>query len=191
MKKILTILAAVVMLASCTMDAPVRPIPRFSYKQYPATNVNVASVEVREDYRMPMQNPNVEHLMPLPLPQAVADWARSRFRATGTAGTMVITIRQASVSAKGLPTTEGVRGWFTLDQAERYDAKLLVEFNVEGTGDRAGSGDVNLTRGQTMGENASIQDRDRAWTNIEEALLTDLDASTQKVLQERLPFLLN
>ena len=190
MKKLIALMA-VLLVAGCTMDAPVRPMPRFAYKQYPATNLNVAAIDVQEDYRMPMQNPNVEHLMPQPLPQAVADWARTRFKATGSTGTMIVTIRQASVEAKGLPTTDGVRGWFTVDQAERYDARLTVEFRVEGAGDHSGSGAVNLTRGQTMGENASIQDRDRAWTSMEEALMTDLDASTQKVLQDRLPFVLN
>jgi hypothetical protein len=151
------------------------------------------AIEVREDYRMSMQNPNVEHLMPLPLPQAVADWARYAFpcngfdcRHNGHHHSSGFRVCQGSAD-------DGRRAWLVhagSGRALRCEADWSSSMS-KARATIAGSGDVNLTRGQTMGENASIQDRDRAWTNIEEALLTDLDASTQKLLQERLPFLLN
>jgi hypothetical protein len=190
MKKILVSLCAVLLIAGCTMQVADRPMPRFAYKQYPATSINVANIEIQENYKMAMQSPNVEHFMPLPLPQAVADWARTRFKATGTEGTMTIIISQAAVTEKALPRTTGVKGWFTVDQTQRYDSRLLVEFRVDGTPDASGSGVVNLTRGMTMGEDASIQARDKVWTSISESLMTDLDAATQKMLQERLAFVL-
>jgi hypothetical protein len=191
MKKIVLVLMALVFVAACTMTSASRPQPRFAYKQYPATRINVANIEVRENYTMPMQAPNVEHLMPLPMPQAIGDWARSRFVATGATGTMVITIQQANVLRKDLPRTDGVKGWFTVDQAERYDSRVVVEFSVDGIANHSGSGVVNATRGQTIGENASIQERDQAWTRMSETLMTDLDAATQKLLQDRMAFALN
>lgn len=184
------ILASIILIAACTMPMEQRPMPRLTYTQYPVTNINVGSIQIVEKYAMPMQNPNIEHLMPQPLPQAVADWARKRFKATGSAGTMVITINQASVVRQDLPKTDGVKGWFTVDQSERYDARVSVEFRVDGTGHESGSGVVNLTRGQTIAENTSIEERDRIWTHMEEVLLTDLDASTQKTLQEKIGFAL-
>ena len=189
MKKI-TILGAALAVVACTLPTPERPMPRFSYTAYPPTNINVGAIEVQGNYQMPMRSPNVEHLMPMPLPQAVTDWARHRFKAVGNAGTMVIRITQAGITGKNLPRTEGVEGWFTVDQAERYDARIIVEFSVEGTGDKTGSGVVNVTRSQTVAEDASVEDRDAALSHIEELALTDLDASAQKMLQERLAFVL-
>ena len=191
MKKIAFILMAVIFVTACTVTSSARQQPRFAYKQYPATRINVATIEVRENYTMPMQSPNIEHLMPLPLPQAFADWARTRFVATGTTGTMIITISQANVLRKDLPRTDGVKGWFTVDQAERYDARSVVEIKFEGLPQQDGSGVVNVTRGQTIGENASIQERDQAWNRMSETMLTDLDAATQKLLQDRMGFALN
>lgn len=190
MKKIFAACAFVLFAAACAMQAPERPQPHFAYKQYPPIKVDVAVIEVKENYRMPMNTPNVEHLMPQPLPQAVADWARSRFVAVGSAGTMTITVGDASVVRKDLPRTNGVQGWFTVDQAERYDAKVAIDFRVDGSGFQSGAGNAAVTRGQSIGENASVQERDRTWTKMEEAMMTDLDAATQKMLQERLAFIL-
>lgn len=181
---------AAALLTACTVDAPARPQPRFTYKQYPPVLVNVANIQVVEQYVSPAQKPNVEHLMPLPLPNAVADWARSRFQTTGSDGTLIITITDASMKEQFLQRTEGVRGIMTVDQAERYDARISVDFRVENMAmGETGSGQVNLTRGQSLAENASIQDRDMLWNSLSETMLTDLDAATLKMQRAKLPFL--
>ncbi len=174
-----------------TMTGP-RPTPRYSYTQYPATTLGVANIQVVEAFSSPMAQPNAEHLMPEPLPQAVANWARTRFKAGGGDGTLVITINDASVVQKNLQRTTGVKGWFTVDQSERYDAHIQVSFAVQGTttAGTSGSGSVNVNRGQTIAEDASLQDRDRTWTSMAEAMLTDLDAGTQQMLDQKLAFLL-
>lgn len=179
-----------VSLTSCAVSPPQRPQPNFAYKQYPVTVLNVAQIDVVEAYTPPMRAPNVEHLMPQSLSTSVAEWARTRFKTGGTDGVVTITIRDASVVAKDLNRTEGVKGWFTVDQAERFDARILVEIKVDGLAlGSTGSGTVRVERGQTIAENVSILDRDRAWVSMSEAMLTDLDAGTQQMLQDRLPFL--
>jgi hypothetical protein len=190
MKKSL-LLIAVLALAACTVPAPQRPMPKFAYKQYPPTYLSVANIQVVESYAMPAADPHVEHLMPLPLPTAIADWARSRFKAGGADGTLIITVKNAEVKKTDLPRTRGVKGAFTVDQSERYDAAVEVDFRVDGMMfGQTGQGTVKVARGKTLPENASIQDRDRAWTEMSETLMTDLDANAQTMLQERLPFLL-
>ena len=190
MKKILIATLTAFVLAACTTPIEQRPQPHFAYKAYPPVLLNVATIRVEEAYVTTGQPPHAEQLMPLPLPQAVSDWAHSRFQAVGQSGTAVITIKDASVVTTDLPRTKGVKGWVTVDQAERFDAKIAVDMHVENmTGGDTGSGTVNLTRGQSMGEDASIIDRDRLWTSMEEAMMTDLDAGAQKMLRSRLPFL--
>jgi hypothetical protein len=191
MKKILFPVLFAFAMAACTTPIEQRPQPHFAYKAYPPVLLNVANIRVEEAYVSPGQPPHAEQLMPLPLPQAVADWAHHRFQATGSAGTAVITIKDASVVTQDLPRTKGVKGWITVDQAERFDAKIAIDMHVENmTSGENGSGTVNLTRGQSIGEDASIEDRDHIWTTMEESMLTDLDAGTQKMLRNRLPFLI-
>lgn len=182
---------AVIAVAACTVAPPQRPKPNFAYKQYPTTVLNVAEIQVIEAYNPPMRAPNVEHMMPQSLNAAVAEWARTRFRAGGAEGVVTITIQDASVIGQDLNRTDGVKGWFTVDQAERFDAKVLVEMKVEGIAlGSTGSGTVRVERGQTVAENISILERDRAWTTMSETIMLDLDAGTQQMLQNRLPFLL-
>ncbi len=97
----------------------------------------------------------------------------------------------AAIKEQDLPTTKGVKGWVTVDQAQRYDGNIEVEFRLDGTvAGAGGSGMVQVNRGQSVAENISIQERDRTWTRMEEAMVSDLDVNAQKMLRNRLPFLL-
>lgn len=190
MKKILIFATALLLSACATFNDPPRPMPRYTYQQYPVIGLNVASINVVQAYSMPMQSPNAEHLMPEPLPQSVNNWARNHFKATGTDGVVTITIKDASVIKKDLAPTQGIKGKFTVDQTERYDARVVVEFKVDGASiGPDGSGLINVTRGQTIAENASLQDRDRVWTTMAETMMTDIDAGAQNMLAQRLSFL--
>lgn len=192
MKKLCLVLATT-FLTACTTVAPVqRPMPRYVYQQYPATLLKVGSIQVVEAYTSPADNKHAEQLMPEPLPRAVANWARNHFKADNSGqGTLTITIKDAGVLEKDLPPSGGFRGAVTIEQSERYDAHVLVEFRVDGNGSGPdGTGIVNVTRGQTIAENASLQDRDRIWTRMAEAIMTDLDAGTQTMLNNKLSFLL-
>lgn len=180
-------------LAGCATPPPVeRPVPRYVYQQYPPTRVNVANIQVIEEYASPSDGVHAEQLMPDPLPRAVATWARNHFKTNdGANGTLTITIKDASVLKKDLEKSRGFKGAVTIEQTERYDARILVEFKVDGQGmGPDGTGIVQVTRGQTIGENASLQDRDRIWTTMAEAMMIDLDAGAQKMLNSKLSFLL-
>jgi len=191
MKKTTIILTALLLASCANTETRPRPVPHYVYQQYPVSQLNVGSIQVVNSYVMPMNAPNAEHLMPQPLPKAVEEWAHNHFKATGGDGTLTITIKDASVVEQDLKRTKGVKGVVTIDQAERYDAKISVEFSVSATSSgKDGSGSVGLTRGQTIAEDASLEDRDVLWTGMEEKMLTDLDAGTQSMLQQKLGFLL-
>ena len=151
MKKFLAV-ALTMLVVSCTTYIPPAPKANYSYKQYPVQNLNVGSIQVVEAYSSPMKLPNVEHLMPDPLPHAVADWARTRFKANGGAGTLTITITNASVIRQDLPTHQGVTGWFNVDQSDRFEGKVDVNFSVDGVASgQSGTGAVNVARSPNIG----------------------------------------
>jgi hypothetical protein len=100
-------------------------------------------------------------------------------------------VRDASLVAKDLPRTTGVKGWFTVDQAERYEGKIAIEFKIDGVpGTDHATGIASVSRAQTMPENATINDRDVTWNRMEENMILDLDAGTLRMLQEKMPFLI-
>lgn len=180
--------AAMFVAACANVPPPQRPVPVFDYAKYPQIKLDVASVQINE-YIPTMQAGHVEHLMPMPLPQAASQWARTRFKAVGEKGTAFITVKEASVVEVGLNRSTGVRAVFTVDQAERYDAALIVEIRIEGREPEPnGNGIVKVERSQTIAENASLQARDKVWTDMEEKMMSDLDAATLNMISKRLSF---
>lgn len=180
MKKYLSIFVACLLCACSTAQEMLRPQP-ISFTQYPLIQLNVANIEIKDEYTSPQQKPNVEHLMPVSPAEAMHGWVADRLRATGGSRTLQVIIRDASVKETELPRTEGVKGVFTNDQAYRYDARLDVEMRIYG--DRALSeASLNTlgTRSETIPENASVLSRDKAFNTMIKKLMMDVNAELEK-----------
>lgn len=186
------VFAVVALVATaCAMPSSQKPSPQFMWQRYPALYLGVSNIQVIEEYAPPSDKQHIENLLSPSLPAAVAQWARGRFVAGGADSTLIITIRNASMVKKELPRTKGIKGLFTIDQAERYDATIEVEFKVDGViFGRTGQGSLVVSRGMSLPETASPAARDAAWVKIVENLMTDADVAAQNLLHERLPFLM-
>lgn len=170
-----------ILLAACS-QAPQTPALKpvdFSHK----TPISLAVSEIRviEAYQSPLRDPNVEHLFPTPPVQAVKTWANQRLRAAGASGILEITVEDASVVEKALPKTDGVRGLFTDDQAERYDARLRATIRLY-TGARAVSdaeGSVNIVRSRSINEKATIAEREEMYQQIVLDMIQQFDTEAE------------
>jgi hypothetical protein len=138
--------------------------------------LDVAVVDVVRAYDPPMARPHVEHLFPVTPMAAAEHWAHDRLRAAGTTGRAVFTVREASVVESRLPQTGGLRGAFTTEQSERYDAVLSVQLAVEKGGVTRAVTAANVQRARTVPENITLNEREEAWFAMTESLLADMDA---------------
>ena len=169
-----------------------RPQPQFAYAAYPRVAVNVAHIKVVNNSHMPMVAPHIEHELPMAVSDALAQWANTRFQPVGPDGTLTITINDAQVVRGALTRTTGVQGWFTVDQSEKIAAQATVSLSADGLAmDQRGQGQVSSQRSHTLAEDASLQTRDVVYTKITESLVQDIDANTQKLLSDKLRFLLS
>lgn len=154
-----------------------------SFRAQPAINVNVAKINIVEDYTSPAHAPNVEHQMTMSPAQGVKIWASERLKAVGNSGQLDVVITDAAVKEIKLPLKQGVRGFFTEDQSERYDAALSVTLRLyDGTSSMSrAQGDVNVTRSRTISEKASLADREKLWhdMSIEMVQAYDREAETR------------
>lgn len=183
------VMGLAVVACSTSNPAP-RPMPSLAYTKYPPLRVNVARVEVVDNYSSG-QYPNIEGQMALPLPQAVHDWAQSRFQANGQDGVLTITIDKAAVVTDNLQRTQGVKGWLTVDQAQRLSGQILVRFAATGMSfGQSGNAMVDIKSTRTVPEDASLQAQDVILANLTDGLFTELDAGTQRVFNEKLPSLM-
>jgi hypothetical protein len=175
------------MLAACATPAPKPTYPELTWTHLAPFKLNVAEVEVVSEYEPPFKDPNVEHLFPLPPEQAARRWARDRIVAAGTEGRARVVIKRASVVEVPLELTEGVRGYFTTEQAQRYDAVVEVAIEVRGPrGYRDGFATAQAERSRTVPEDVTLNERERIWFDITEALMKDFDAEMDRNIRRHL-----
>lgn len=177
------LIAVSLALAACEFAANSPKYPELSFTHLPQIRLDVAQIEVVNEYLSPSKPPNVEHLFPTP-PSVVAErWGRDRLRAVGATGKARVVIRRASVVEVPLKTKTGIRGALTTDQSERYDADVEMAVELEKDG-----GTVTVAarsrRSRTVPEDITLNDREKEWFQMNEALINDLNASLETEIRK-------
>jgi hypothetical protein len=121
----------------------------------------------------------------VPPADAAERWARDRLRPAGAEGVAVVRILNASVVEVPLPRTSGVRGAFTTDQSERYDGVLEVQIDVSSRA-RGQTAMVKsrAQRSRSVPEDITLNDREKVWFELTEALMNDLNASLERQIYD-------
>lgn len=178
-------------LAACSSAPPKPGFPQITFAHLPPIQLDVAQIQVVEQYAPPQRAPNVEHTMPVSPAAVMHRWAADRLRPVGAAGVARLLIKDASVVAQPLEKTGGVRGVLTEDQAVRYVANLVVELDVNTAGGLGtGFASAAATRTITAPEDITLNRRDRILFDLTEALTRDLNATLEANIRTHLaPFL--
>ncbi len=194
MLSLLLCLVAPAVLAGCAQPPPTGPrFPDITFQQLGKYTFAVGRIEIVREYQPPLRAPNVDHLFPEPPMKMAEQWARDRLVAAGGPGELRYVIKRASVVEAELPRTTGIRGAFTKDQAQRYDAVVEVELEVRNErGYRDGIVTARAERRQSVGEDVSLAGRERTWFAMTEALARDLNDELSRNIEAQLPrFLVN
>ena len=181
----------VVALAACSSAPPKPGFPQITFTHLPPIRLDVAQVQVVEQYTPPQQAPNVEHTMPVSPAAVMHRWAADRLRPVGPSGVATLAIKDASVVAQPLEKVGGVRGMLTEQQEVRYVGNLVVELQVSTAGGLGtGFASAAATRTVTAPENITLNQRDKILFELTEALARDLNATLEANIRAHLmPFL--
>jgi hypothetical protein len=171
--------------SACSQPGP--PSAKFAditFQQFPKFDFAVSRIEIVREYVAPLSAPNVDHLFPVPPMRMAEQWAHDRLVAAGGPNELRYVIKRASVVEAQLPKTTGIRGAFTNDQTQRYDAVVEVEIEVRNErGYRDGIVSARAERRQSVGDNISVADRERVWFGMTEALGRDLNQELERNIQ--------
>ncbi len=170
---------AVFALSAC-QSTPPRPAPRpIDFSNFGPIVLNAGTIDVVNAYR-PSGAAHVEDRSAVPPAEAVRRWASERLQAAGGSGRVRVTIKDASIVEVALPRTQGVKGYFTTDQAQRYDGRIEVEIAGEaqdsGGGVFRGATKATVTYSTTVAENIALADREATFLDITRRLVEDLNA---------------
>lgn len=168
------------LLAGCATPPAQQSFPELSFKHLAPINLSVGSVDVETRYIPPLKPPNVEHRAPVTPYNAARQWGLDRLKAMGGAERARLVILDASIVEVPLNVTGGVKGWFTRDQAARYDGKMSVVVEVlDVQGQPRAFATGRASRSQTVAEGASIADRERVLFAMTEEMMRDLNAELE------------
>ena len=172
-------------LAACESAPLPLPIPELTYSHLALYQIATARIEIVEEYAPPLRAPNAEHKFPTPPAQAVRQWAKDRLRAVGDEGVLRLIVRDASVIETALKKTGDLRGAFTADQSERYEARLEVVIEVRSDrGFREAFASATAERSRTVAEDISLHDREMAFYEMTKALMEDLNTELEKNIEQ-------
>lgn len=178
-----TFLSAVIALAlaACETRQQSANLPDLSYAHLGPIRLDVANVEIVDEYYPPLRRPNVEHEFPIPPADAARRWANDRLQAVGRSRTVRFTIRNAAVTEVKLERRAGVVGAFTTDQSERYFGVLDIGVEIRSaTGAREAYAEARAEQTRTVSEKASVNDRERVFFEMTEFLMKTIDAELER-----------
>lgn len=178
-----------VALGGCQTQAPRSRYPQLTYAHLGTFRFEASRVEIVDEFRAPLQAPNIEHLMPIPPDRTLRQWATDRLAASGASDRYVrFVIRDAKVIETELRRTPGLTGQFTKDQSQRYDLSMAVTIEVreERANYRAGFADASATRSRTVREDITVNEREKVWFDMVEAAMKEIDAELDRQIRGNL-----
>tara|TARA_B100001123_G_scaffold403812_1_gene492629 strand:+ start:125 stop:724 length:600 start_codon:yes stop_codon:yes gene_type:complete len=162
----------------CSTSVQQSAFPNISFAHLPPIGLNVARIEVENRYVTPATKPHIEHKLPISLAATASNWGRDRLRAQGKWGVVRVIIRRASFVEVPLKRSPGLKGVFTRDQSQRYDAVIDILIEL-----RDVSGKVRVTaesvasRSRSVSEEISLTETEKIWFQMIEELMFDLNNS--------------
>ncbi len=176
-----------ILVFACETTAPPAGFPQLSFAHLPPITLDVARIEIVNEFRSPGTKPNVEHLFPVKPSYAADRWGRDRLKPGGRSGVARMTIRRASVVEVALPRTTGIKGMLTTDQSERYDGVIEIAIAVLDAGGRQRGAVVSRAqRSRSVPESISLYEREKIWFEMVEAMMNDLNGALETQIRTHL-----
>ena len=174
-------LLAMLAVGACAGSPPPSALPEITFTHLGSFKLDVAQIEILDEYLPPLKPPYVEHLFSTSPAVAAARWGTERMTAVGTSRKARFIVRNASVVETSLEVEEGLEGALTTDQSERYQARLsvVIEIVSEARG-REAFVEANAVRARSVPEDATLNERQRLFHAMTEALLDDLNAELER-----------
>lgn len=177
------------LLAACS-TAPEKPIfPEITFTGEPKLTFAASSVETIQEYQPTTQPPHIEMTVPQSPVLVAQRWARDRVLLDNSQPYRVtVTIKNASVTEEDLKKTPGLKGSFTDDQVARFtvDVAMVVELR-DARGFRVATATASAKRSNTIGEKATLNDRDKLLYDLVKATMMDVDRELESNIRQYMP----
>ncbi|KZD12575.1 hypothetical protein [Oceanibaculum pacificum] len=182
------VFALLLLTAACSTPDPAPRYAEITFVGKPQLRLDVGAIEVVNEYQEPLSRPHVEHLSPANPGRTAERWARDRVSVGGSQfQRAVLRIREASIVEDRLRTSTGLGGFVKNEQSERYTAVMDVALQIlDNRGQRIGEAVARVERSRTVPEDITLNERERAWYELTESILRDMDTVLTNNVQQYL-----
>ena len=161
-------------LAGCDTPNLENSLPELTFKHQSVIQLDVESIQIINEFKMPFKSPNVEHLVPISPGASAERWASDILRPIGQSGIAQFVITNGSVIQENLKIQKGIKGIFSIDQSKRFKATINVRLEI--FKDQGKSiARASASRSQTLREDASPNLQSRLWYNLVELVMKSFD----------------
>ena len=172
-------------LLSCEAIETKNIFPQLRYTHLPVISLAVSKIGIETKYQSAFKKPNVETEFPILPATVLRNWFKDRLSAVGGSAVIRATVTNASVVEVPLKQSGGIRGVFTKDQSERYDAVLSAKIEIfDYRGVLRGTVSSQAKRSQTVPEDVTLAEREVIWFRMLEAMMNDLNRSLDKQIRK-------
>ena len=173
--------------SACSTTPPARNLDRISYSEKQPIRLDVREIEIQRAYQPPNAAPNVDHLFSVPPAAGAQLWAADRLKAAGPLRRARFIVREAPVIEISLERSSGLTGTFTIEQSERYEARLVAELQILSEhGAVEAWVTAEVTHYRTVPENVALNERAQVWHIMTQTLLDEMDRQLDAAIKEGL-----
>ena len=184
-RKRLFIFVLLIPLAGCDTPNLENSLPELTFKHQNVIQLDVETIEIINEFKMPFKFPNVEHLVPISPGASAERWASDILRPTGKSGIAQFVITNGSVIRENLKIQKGIKGIFSLDQSKRFQANVNVRLEIF-KDQKKSVARASASRSQTLREDASPNLQSRLWYNLVERLMESFDREMRNQINTHL-----
>jgi hypothetical protein len=151
------------LLAACESEQRLALAP-IDFKAEAPIGLNVATVQVVDEYEPPKVLPHVEHAAPTPPYTAIREWANERLRPRVPDGYIRVGIRDASIVQKQL-----------VGQIE-YEGRLDVTLDAQsGDGLHSATSEITVERQVTVDDDKDLAEKEQIWNDMTRTMMEEFD----------------
>jgi hypothetical protein len=176
------------LLSGCAGAPPAATVAEITFTHLPPINLDVAAIELVEQFVAPLEPPHVEGDLPVTPAAAAKRWVTDRLVPAGTTRIARVTLEDASATEQALATEGGMSGLFTSEQAKRYDVTVAMRIEIIDQATRfvEGFATASAAKSTTIAEDATLDERDRTLLGLVEAVMQDLDENLDLSIRRHL-----
>ncbi len=174
-------------LTACASGNDRATFPDLSFENLETVALGASSVTLTFASAPSRQPPHVEHMSPVSFCDVVSAWSNRRFAANGVGNTrVVVTLELGTITERALDVDDGVRGMLKREQATEYEARVKVAVRALGPdGQQRAEAVAEAWQRRTLGENATLADRQTLLFEMVEATVMAMDAQLMPEMRQR------